>query len=241
VDERWRRTFRAWARQGSYRSLLASTLGQVRRDLESCRQPLVAFSGGKDSTVLAHVVLRVDPSVLVLHWDYGPYFVPRAIEREILRNARRLGARNVRVETSPAYRRLGRQARNVLGRHMIAGLLPRMAEEGYDLVFVGLREEEAVRRRHRIRAGRSLSVIPESWPLARWRWIDVWAYIVEHDLPYLEGIYDPAAALVGYDRARWTTLHDPEFGHVAAAMDGVLHWRHRYAGGSTGEPPRGLG
>lgn len=230
MDDRWRRTFGSWAGQPGYRRLVAETLDEIRREVASASRPFVAFSGGKDSTVLAHLVLRVAPHVEILHWDYGPYFVPRPLEERILEAARTLGARRVRVETSPSYERLGRRARNVLGREMIGCLLPRMAREGYDLALVGLRAEEAVGRRCRIEAGRSLSVIREAWPLARWRWLDVWAYIVEHDLPYLREIYDPAAAIVGWDRARWTTLHDPEFAHVSAAVDGVLHWRWRHAG-----------
>lgn len=230
MDERWRRTFNAWAEQPAYRRLVAETLQGIRRAIEAAGRPFVSFSGGKDSTVLTALVLRVDPNVEILHWDYGPYFVPRPIHERILANARALGVRRLRVETSPAYERLGRRARNVLGRAMIGGLLPRMAREGYDLTFVGLRAEEADRRRRRIEAGRSLSVIREAWPLGPWRWLDVWAYIVEHDLPYLREVYDPAAQLVGWDRARWTTLHDPEFAHVAASVDGVAHWRWRHAG-----------
>ncbi|HXF74048.1 MAG TPA: phosphoadenosine phosphosulfate reductase family protein [Actinomycetota bacterium] len=235
MDERWRRTFGSWAREPGYRRLVAETLRAIRRELAVARRPFVAFSGGKDSTVLVHLVLRCDPEVEVLHWDYGPFFVPRPIHERILANARGLGARRLRVETSPSYQRLGRRARNVLGREMIGGLLPRMAEEGYDLVFVGLRAEEAVGRRCRIEAGRSLSVVREAWPLARWRWLDVWAYVVEHEIPYLAEIYDSAAELVGWDRARWTTLQDPEFAHVAAAVDGVAHWRWRHTG--PGETP----
>jgi 3'-phosphoadenosine 5'-phosphosulfate sulfotransferase (PAPS reductase)/FAD synthetase len=188
----------------------------------------VAFSGGKDSTVLTHLVLAEDPQVAVLHWDYGPYFVPRPIEERILENARALGARRLLVRSSSEYLRLGRSARNVLGRRLVGVLLPKMAAQGWDLSFVGLRREESLKRRRRIDAARALSAIRESWPLADWRWLDVWAYIVEHRLPYLHDIYDHAAAVIGWDRVRWTTLHDPEFAHVARALDGVLHWRWRH-------------
>jgi 3'-phosphoadenosine 5'-phosphosulfate sulfotransferase (PAPS reductase)/FAD synthetase len=229
VDETWRRTFLDWSRQGRYRALVAETLAAIRSDLEGATA-FVSFSGGKDSTVLTHLVMRVDPNTLVLHWDYGPYFVPRPLHERILANARALGVRRLRVETSDEYLRLGRKARNVLGRALVGRLLPRLAREGYTLSFVGLREEESLKRRRRIRSGAALSELRESWPIAKWRWLDVWAYIVEHDLPYLAELYDPAAAIIGWDRARWTTLHDPEFAHIAQSMDGVLHWRWRYAG-----------
>lgn len=230
MDERWRRTFRLWAEQPRYRQLVAQTRDEIREQLGEAHRPFISFSGGKDSTVLVHLVLREDPTVAVLHWDYGPYYIPRPIEEQILANARALGARHLMVRTSDDYLRLGRRAINVLGRHLIGGLLPRMAKDGWDLCFVGLRAEESLKRRRRIQAGRTLSQIRECWPLKDWRWQDVWAYIVEWDLPYLREIYDPAAALLGWDRVRWTTLHDPEFAHLAGATDGYLHWRYRYAG-----------
>lgn len=229
MDKCWRKTFSSWASQPHYRALVAETRQAIARDLAQAKRPFVAFSGGKDSTVLTHLVLRQRKSVAVFHWDYGPYFVPHHIHERILCNARALGARRLIVRTSREYVRLGRSARNVVGRSLIGRVLPAMAADGWDLSFVGLRAEESPKRSRRIKAGRSLTPIRESWPLEKWRWLDVWAYIVEHDLPYLSELYDPAAALVGWDRARWTTLHDPEFAHLAGATDGVLHWRWRYA------------
>lgn len=55
----------------------------------------------------------------------------------------------------------------------------------------------------------------------------MWAYVVVNGLPYLS-LYDERAELVGYDRARFTTLFDPEFADVGAeSVDNVLHWRWR--------------
>jgi phosphoadenosine phosphosulfate reductase len=228
VIDQWRRTFVAWATQPTYRHLVAQTRTLIAREVAAARQPFVSFSGGKDSTVLTHLVLRVAPTVTVLHWDFGRAFVPRPLHEQIVQNARALGARRLRIETSPAYEHLGRRARNVLGRHLIGWLLPRMAQQGYDLSFVGLRAEESGKRRRRLRAGAALSAIREVWPLMDWRWLDIWAYIVEHNLPYL-ALYDDAAAIVGYATARFTTLHDPEFAHLAGATDGVLWWRWRHS------------
>jgi 3'-phosphoadenosine 5'-phosphosulfate sulfotransferase (PAPS reductase)/FAD synthetase len=227
MHERWRSAFLTWASQPGYQRYVALAQQEVRLALERSRRPIVSFSGGKDSTAMLHLVLAERPDIEVLHWDYGPFFVPRPIEEEILRLARRLGAQRLRVETSPLYVRLGRRARNVLGRHLIGRLLPQLMAEGYDCCFVGLREQESLKRRRRMRAGRAVGPLRECWPLAPWSWLDVWAYIVSHGLPYLS-LYDAAAAIVGYDQARWTTMHDPEFAHRAGATDGVLWWRWRH-------------
>jgi len=229
LDRTWRDAFLAYAQMPEHRQAVREAEEIIACALASCRRPYVAFSGGKDSTCLLHLVLQQAPDVMVLHWDFGRAFVPWPIEREVLRNARLLGARHLRVETSPLYARLGRRARGVLGRHLIGRLVPKLKEEGYDLAFVGLREEESLRRRRRIRAGRSIGAIQECWPLASWRWLDVWAYIVSHRLPYLS-IYDDLARLVGYQRARFTTLFDPEMApYGAEAVEGVALWRFKHA------------
>lgn len=230
MNARWQRAFRDWVMTAEHQQALREANQVIAEALAQSRRPYVAYSGGKDSTVLTHLVLQQCPEIMVLHWDYGRAFVPEQVHKEILAIARQLGVRNLRVETSPLYARLGRRATNVLGRHYIGRLLPLLAEEGYDLAFVALRAEESVKRRHRLAAQRSLGPIPECWPLASWRWLDVWAYLVTHQLPYLS-LYDARAALVGYDRVRFTTLFDPEFADVGnESLDNVAHWRWRHEG-----------
>lgn len=228
MNERWRSFFRSWAETDAHRAAVERARSTITEALARSQRPYVAYSGGKDSTVLAHLVLEQAPETMVLHWDYGRAFVPEPVFREILANARAIGARNLRVETSPLYQKLGRQARNVLGRHYIGRLLPQLAAEGYDLAFVALRAEESLKRRRRIRTERMIGPVRECWPLADWSWRDVWAYIVANELPYLS-LYDARAELVGYDRVRFTTLFDPEFADVGAeSVDNVLHWRWRH-------------
>jgi 3'-phosphoadenosine 5'-phosphosulfate sulfotransferase (PAPS reductase)/FAD synthetase len=228
MKQRWAETFRAWAETEEHQRALAEARRIIAQALKESRKPIVNFSGGKDSTVLVHLVLEQKPDVHVLHWDYGRAFVPYPVHREILRIAEQLGVQHLRVETSPLYRKLGRRARNVMGAHLLGKLVPQLAEEGYDVQFIGLRAEESSKRSRRIRSGRSVGAIREVWPLARWRWLDVWAYIVTRGLPYLS-LYDARAELVGYDRARFTTLFDPEFADIGGdTIDNVLHWRYRH-------------
>jgi len=228
MKRRWAETFRAWAETKEHQRALAEARRIIAQALKESRKPIVNFSGGKDSTVLVHLVLEQKPDVHVLHWDYGRAFVPYPVHREILRIAEQLGVQHLRVETSPLYRKLGRRARNVMGAHLLGKLVPQLAEEGYDVQFIGLRAEESSKRSRRIRSGRSVGAIREVWPLASWRWLDVWAYIVTRGLPYLS-LYDARAELVGYDRARFTTLFDPEFADIGGdTIDNVLHWRYRH-------------
>ena len=227
MNQVWRDTFLSWATMDEYERRLDVTQGIIADRLAGSHKPYVAYSGGKDSLAMLHLVLQQKPEILVYHWDYGRSYIPYAIHRRIIENAEAIGASNLRVETSSLYRTLGRRAVNVMGRHYIGRLIPELAREGYDLSFVGLRKGESVKRRNRIVVRRELSVIPECWPLAEWTWMDVWAYIVSNNLPYLAH-YDRVADLVGYDRSRFTTLFDPEFKHLGTeSVDNVVYWRHR--------------
>lgn len=227
MDRLWRDTFLLHAESPAYQQAVQTAQQVIQQALRRARKPYIAFSGGKDSTVMTHLVLQQAPDTMVLHWDYGRAFVPAPLHAEIMHIARAIGVQNLRVETSPLYDRLGRQARNVLGRELIGRLIPQLRDEGYDLCFVGLRAEESGKRRRRMRKAEPVGVISECYPLALWRWMDVWAYLVANNLPYLS-YYDARAELIGYERVRFTTLFDAEFEDVGAPqLDTLLHWRWR--------------
>lgn len=201
---------------------------EIRTALAQSKKPYVAFSGGKDSTCVLHLVLQEKPDVMVFHWDYGRYFIPRWLEEEMIENTKKIGAKNIRIETSVEYERKKRFASNVLGRVLLGKVVPQLKEEGYDLVFLGLRAEESDKRKRRIRARRSLTAIPECYPIASWSWRDVWAYIWSRHLPY-PSIYDLYAPVVGWENARLVTFFDPQFDFLGAPqVDGVLLWQFRH-------------
>lgn len=198
MNQRWRRFFADWATTGRHRHLVAETSHTIAWTLAHSRKPLVSFSGGKDSTVLTHLVLRQDPEVTVLHWDYGERLLPRHIEQGYLDALQLLRARHVRVFRREDFTVGFYQA-------FFGSVVPQLAAEGFDTEFVGLRNEESGRRRRRIAKRESLTDIVECWPLAAWRWEDVWAYIVEHDLPY-PAIYDEMAEIEGWGSLRLSVI-----------------------------------
>lgn len=228
MDSKWRETFILHSKTDEFKKQEQATERIISDALRRYKKPYIAFSGGKDSTCVLHLVLKQCPEVMVLHWDYGRYFMPYEIHKEILTNAKKIGVLNLRIETSEQYEIQGRNAKNIIGTEMIEKLIPQLADEGYDAVFVGLREQESVRRRLRLRAGRNLSVIPEIWPLQKWSWMDVWAYIMSNELPYASS-YDAYAPILGWDRARFTTFFDPEFDKFGCSnIDGVVYWKYKY-------------
>jgi 3'-phosphoadenosine 5'-phosphosulfate sulfotransferase (PAPS reductase)/FAD synthetase len=226
MNPTWRETFQLWSQTDQHQRALQSAHATIERALQSATKPYIAFSGGKDSTVMTHLILQHEPNIMVYHRDYGRALIPEPIHREILRNAHLLGAKNLRTATSTIYIKLARSAQDKR-RKDVAEATIKLAREGYDLVFIGLRKQESPRRARRLRTNKALSVIPECHPLADWDWRDVWAYIITHNLPYLS-LYDQYAELVGYHLARFAMLFSKEFEHIGAlAIDNFLHWRHR--------------
>lgn len=226
IDFHLRSVLVEYSRSSEFRALVGRTREYIRDCLEKARKPFVAFSGGKDSTVMLYLVLQEFPDVMVYHWDYGPYLMPREFEREILHNARILGAKNLRVETSALYLREKRDARNVWGRVYFGCVLPQLRAEGYDGVFVGIRKEESLRRKRRINAQRWLSGMQEFWPLADWTWMDVWASVWGWNLPY-PSVYDRLGPVVGWDRVRFVTFFDNEMMPRGAGVENVMLWRFK--------------
>jgi len=231
MDIRWKETFNLHAQTEDFKNRVKEANEIISKALKRYN-PYVAFSGGKDSTVMVHLVLRQKPDIMILHWDYGRYYIPRVYHEEIKRIIKKMG-RDLRIETSPLYNSLKRKAINVLGREMFGKLIPKLMDEGYNAVFVGLRAEESPKRKRRIKADKSLSPIKEFFPLKNWRWLDVWAYLVSNNVPYLS-FYDKYCPVLGYDKARFTTLFDPEFDRLGASnIDGVLSWRFRNIAGQA--------
>jgi len=207
MDDHWRRTFAAWAQTPGYRRKCWQAHRRIKAALATAGKPYAAWSGGKDSTVMLDLVLCQRPGIAVYR-SRGRH--PRAVERELAVIAEALGIRNLILEPERS-----------MGTHAAI-----WRERGYDLVFVGLRAEESCGRRGRIGRGESI-MIRESWPLQDWTWMDVWAYIVEHDIPY-PSVYDREAPLVGYERARFGHLFDERMHpYGTESVHNVLHWRWR--------------
>jgi 3'-phosphoadenosine 5'-phosphosulfate sulfotransferase (PAPS reductase)/FAD synthetase len=227
MEKVYRDGFLAWAGTTAHRNVVEQAKEIIIAGLAKYRRTYVSFSGGKDSLAMLHLILAYDSEIMVMHWDYGPYFMPRPVLSETLALADKLNV-CLRVETSPQYEQLGRQAFNIWGRDFLAKLTPILRQDGYEAVFVGLRAEESLGRRRRLLAGRSLGAMPEMWPLMYWRWQDVWAYLLSCDLPY-HPHYDWYGPLVGWDKVRFSTFFDRQQNYLGCAnVDGMLMWRHRY-------------
>jgi sulfate adenylyltransferase subunit 2 len=190
----------------------------IREVATECENPVLLFSGGKDSAVLLHLaVLAFAPARLpfpVLHVDTGHNF-PEVYEyRDQL-----VAGWNVRLEVAKVQDSIDRGRvvedtgpRASRNRLQSVTLLDALAEHGFDAAFGGgRRDEDKARAKERIlsfrdRQGRwdPRQQRPEPWdllnprirkgehlrafPLSNWTELDIWRYIERHDVP-LPSIY----------------------------------------------------
>lgn len=182
----------------------------------SNKKPYIAFSGGKDSVVMMHLVhTTLGNKIPVFHYDYGELMLPKYF-KEIQDIMKSTGAEVI----------IGKRYKNwykdFFGIHQIT------LKKRFDLAFVGIRKEESRSRSMRIKKGESLGMIKESWPVADLTTMDVWAYIVENDLQYLS-FYDEYSKLQKITDLRFVTFFDREFDKLGSSnIDGVINWREKY-------------
>jgi len=232
----WYETFKLWSETKEYKDKVEESRRVISNAFTRYKNPYVAYSGGKDSIAMLHLVLQQKPEIDIWHFDHGKALMPREIEREIIHNAKLLGAKNLIIKTS---KQLGKESARwdyKIWYNSFFGILNSVTNErGWDGVFLGLRQEESAKRKRKTKEFFSGN---ECYPLARWSWKDVWSYIVSNNLPY-PSVYDRYAEVFGYDRARLVTFFDKEFEYLGAPyVDGILMPEFRYIDRKVKKRPR---
>lgn len=224
MNEHDKQTFLMWSKKDVYKQKLSKSLEKIKKFVDNYKC-VCAYSGGKDSTVMTHMVLQVDPTVTVFHWDHGSWLMPRHIESEIMENLISLGADNVVAVSSRRLETPKARTDWRIWYPTFWGTLAKLRKEyGWEKNFVGLRREEGTKRKAKIDKH---NIKWEVYPIADWTWLDIWAYIIANDLPYPK-MYDVYGQALGWANARFVTFFDMEFEKFGGPyLDGFFFPQYR--------------
>lgn len=220
------------------RMLEAEAIHIIRDGVAEATNPVLLFSGGKDSTVLAHLAMKAfypaRPPLPLLHVDSTWEFNDVILFRD--RFARDYGF-DLRIHANEEGRREGLNPidhGDLYTTVMRTDALKQALDKGgYDVIFGGARrDEEATRAKERIVSvrGRGHSwdprnQRPELWahynwrklpeqslrvyPLSNWTERDLWTYIYANDIP-LCPLYFAAPRAVGERDGMLIVIDDAE-------------------------------
>jgi phosphoadenosine phosphosulfate reductase len=177
--------------------MVDKALGVIDTALAQCCNPYVAWSGGKDSTALLHLVQQRRPDIpaVCVQTDIE---LPDNLEI-VERATRELRANLILVQPEVSAWQLVRRYGGPFGQVNVAtSMLDRLCffapitqvveERGFDAVFLGLRAEESRarlmnrRKRGLVYANKGRGLLTAT-PLGDWSGVDVFAYLVSRNLP----------------------------------------------------------
>ena len=187
-------------KKNKFQKLVAKTSKVIEEWLEKCQSPCVAFSGGKDSTVLLHLVRNIKNDVTAMFSD-DEYHLPETID--LINNTDNLIKIASHVQHTDwfwSWEKKDNLPNDVEWIETKGDASTEWAKKnGYDGMAVGLRSEENFYRRIAIRKHGKLFFVKKKqlwqcWPLADWKVEDVWTAIVGYNIPYNKA-YDKLSSL----------------------------------------------
>lgn len=197
-----RRLFEFHAKSVGFRRRVAEAEAIIQQALACMAVPVVAFSGGKDSTIVLNLVRAIRPETPA-HFGHEQWILPETEEFvATIPNLIRTALPDRHAEWFDVWRDEDAVPDGIQLVDKSAGLNEFNYEREmlhFDGKFLGLRSDENNYRRIFLKRHGTLFFchrhgLWECNPLARWSVLDVWAYIVQYDVPY-NAAYNKLAAL----------------------------------------------
>lgn len=214
---------------GSYQQRLEETKTIIADYLQIVQRPYIAFSCGKDSSVLAHLVLSQDNTVPLRFLASGETRIVHNVDTVIDWFQKEMNAQVQEILIDRVFAEEWKDATWTEQRKAGRGDLERLNEGDWDGIFMGLRAEESNPRQislfrdqtkglppfcYRYRpTNKSRAGIIRCCPLAKWSVDDIGAYLVTHDIPVLRqyhsrGLNSRTTARLTGDAVRQYVLSD---------------------------------
>jgi 3'-phosphoadenosine 5'-phosphosulfate sulfotransferase (PAPS reductase)/FAD synthetase len=236
---RWQRTAEAHAKTRAHQRAVDSALRLVDRCMQRTPKAAVSWSGGKDSTVMTHLVCVRYGAKIPVFTEKDDLDYPG--EEAYVRRLGEAWGLDLRVLHPPISPRewIAQNASKMLACDDIhsraAGLskacfynVMTEANRGYDAVMLGLRtEESAARRNLRSARGRHYELVDGTHrvlPIADWRGIDVFAYAFANGIELLP-VYR-CVAMMHADKP-WA-IRKSWWLPGSSAASGYIAWLRRY-------------
>lgn len=202
MPDEWREMFELWAELPEYAQRIKDAENNIRQILMA-EWPVVLYSGGKDSLVLLHMVMRQNNQIPVYYSDSGYDYesqqikMPKAMTDDIVKIGREAGA-NILYSC-------GHKTPN--SKRFFGNLFRVMKKHNCTVELLGIRGQESTRRTRRVK-GPLIQMDGSrrvAFPLRDLDWRDIWAYLITNNIRYLS-YYDKYAAVEGgYDKVRLTS------------------------------------
>ncbi|MDD2263230.1 MAG: phosphoadenosine phosphosulfate reductase family protein [Clostridia bacterium] len=226
MPDEWREMFEMWADLPEYADRIKKAENNIRQILIT-EWPVVLYSGGKDSLVLLHMVMKQNDHVPVYYSDSGYDYtsqqikMPKQMTDDILKIGREAGAK---ILYSCGHR-------DPNSRRFFGNLFRVMKKHECTVELLGIRGGESSMRDARVKGPlvRMEGNRRVAFPLRNLDWRDIWAYLVINNIRYLD-YYDKYAAVEGgYDKVRLTSRFSRGMIHKGGSyyIDGVMLAEYR--------------
>jgi len=192
MDALFRAAMQVRASRPAFGRLVCQTSAVIREWLDVSEHPCVAFSGGKDSSVMLYLIRALRPDTPAMYGD-DEYVFPET--KELVATTPNVFKTAGHIQHSEWFTAWDDRSQLPADREWVESVEFKsltaqwLHNHGYDGIAVGLRAEENPGRRIGIKTYGQVFFAQAKklwtcWPLAYWKTDDIWTAIVYYNIPY---------------------------------------------------------